>query len=48
MLLPGVWASEPALQDNGWNMIALPFMQPGNTVAQSPGNPARSVLSAYS
>lgn len=30
--LPGVWSSVPAFPGHGWNMIALPFMQPGNTV----------------
>lgn len=41
MLLPGVWASEPAFAGHGWNMIALPFMQPGNTVAAEPGQPGQ-------
>jgi hypothetical protein len=30
--LPGVWASVPAFTGHGWNMIALPYMQPGNNV----------------
>jgi hypothetical protein len=39
-LLPGSWANLPAFPSHGWNMIALPFMQPGDTVAPAPGEPA--------
>ena len=28
-LLPGTWANKPNLIGRGWNMIALPFVQPG-------------------
>jgi len=48
--LPGVWSSAPAFPDHGWNMIALPFMQPGNTVVPDiPGQvgPFRLLLNQF-
>lgn len=40
-LLPGTWANVPAFPGHGWNMIALPFMQPGNAVGPEPGQPGQ-------
>jgi hypothetical protein len=30
--LPGIWANADDLVDHGWNMIALPYKEPGRTV----------------
>ena len=48
--LPGVWSNVPAFQGHGWNMVALPFMQPGNTVTPvKPGQvgPFRLLLNQF-
>lgn len=49
-LLPGTWKNLNAFPGHGWNMIALPFMQPGNTVAPArPGEvgPFRLLLNQF-
>jgi hypothetical protein len=35
--LPGTWQNLNAFPGHGWNMIALPFMEPGNT--ETPDKP---------
>ena len=49
-LLPGTWKNLDNFPGHGWNMIALPFMQPGNTVAPDiPGQtgPFRLLLNQF-
>lgn len=35
-LLPGTWANKPNLEGRGWNMIALPFVQPEGSTFRPP------------
>ncbi|MFI7541533.1 heme-binding protein [Actinoplanes sp. NPDC049599] len=35
-LLPGTWANKPNLPGRGWNMIALPFVQPAGSTFPPP------------
>jgi hypothetical protein len=44
-LLPGTWANLPALPGRGWNMIALPLVQPGQTVVPPQPSDYRLLLS---
>jgi hypothetical protein len=49
-LLPGKWANLNAFPGHGWNMIALPFMEPGKTVTpDKPGQvgPFRLLLNQF-
>lgn len=48
--LPGTWKNIADLAGHGWNMVALPFMQPGNNVAPvKPGEsgPFRLLLNQF-
>ena len=38
--LPGTWQNEPDFVGHGWNMIALPYKEPGRTV--EPNDPAQN------
>ncbi len=46
-LLPGTWANLPSLGGHGWNMIALPFVQPGNTVTPAQPSDFRLLLNQH-
>jgi len=46
-LLPGTWANEPDLAGRGWNMIALPLKQPGNTLTPDQPSEFRLLLNQF-
>lgn len=46
-LLPGTWANLPGLPGRGWNLIALPFKQPGSTTNPNPPSDFRLLLNQF-